>query len=195
MRTRFTLVFALAWVLLMGVAAAMTLVLQRQAADDPRHIGGTFAMTEMTGQPITEASLRGKPTALFFGFTGCPNTCPTTLQMLTDVLGRLGNDADRLNVVFVTVDPGRDTPEQMRSYLTSFDRHIRGLTGTEAQLAAMAAAFHVQYRRVPIEGGDYTMEHTAAVLLLDARGRFTGAIPFGADEASLQRSLQAMLRT
>lgn len=152
-------------------------------------------MADAMGKPVTDADLRGRPTAMFFGFTGCPQTCPTTLQALTDVLVRMGAKTDRLNVLFVTVDPGRDTPEQMRSYLTSFDPHIHGLVGTEAQLAAMAAAYRVQYRRVPLDGGDYTMEHTSSVLLLDATGRFVEAVPFGADEGMMQARLESLLRT
>ena len=147
-----------------GIAAAVVLglsaiiVVETGAASGTRRIGGAFAMTEMTGRPMTDADLRGRPTALFFGFTRCPASCPVTLQVLTTVLGRMGADADRLNVVFVTVDPERDTPEALRDYLGSFDPRIRGVTGTPAQLAAMAAAFKVQYRRVPLDGGDYTMD-------------------------------------
>ena len=140
MPTRFTVNFLFAWLMLMVVAGAATFAVQSEAAKDPRRIGGPFNMSDVSGKAVTDADLRGKPTAMFFGFTGCPQICPTTLQLLTDVLGRMGPEADRLNVAFVTVDPGRDTPEQMRSYLTSFDPHIRGLIGTEAQLAALAAA-------------------------------------------------------
>ena len=158
-----------------------------------RRIGGSFAMTEMTGRPVTEADLRGRPTALFFGFTRCPATCPVTLQVLTNVLGRMGPDADRLNVVFVTLDPDRDTPAAMRDYLGSFDPRIRGFVGTEAQTAAMAKAYKIQFRRVPLDGGDYTMDHTAAVILLDARGRFAGTFTSDDDEAAIRDRLQALV--
>ena len=160
-----------------------------------RPVGGPFTMTEMTGHRVTEADLRGRPSVLFFGFTGCPSSCPTTLTQLTAVLGRMGAEADRLNAVFVTVDPERDTPEQMRAYLSSFDPRIRGFIGTPAELAAMAAAYGVQYRREPLEGGDYTLEHTAALLLLDAHGRVTGAVPYGSTDQKVENDLERLIGT
>ena len=183
-----------------GLAAALALGLtalifgQVQSADTMRRIGGPFVMTEMTGRRVSEADLRGKPTALFFGYTHCPAFCPVTLQVLTNVLGRMASDGDRLNVVFVTVDPERDTPEAMRAYLASFDPRIRGFVGTEAQLAAMASAYKVGYRRVPLGGGDYTMDHTVAVILADARGRFAGTVTSEDDEAAIQARLEALVR-
>ena len=187
--------------LVAGIAAAVVIGLstliavETGSASGMRRIGGPFAMTEMTGRPVTEADLRGRPTALFFGFTRCPATCPVTLQVLTTVLGRMGADADRLNVVFVTVDPARDTPE-IDARLSRLLRppHIRGFRGTEAQTAAMAAAFKVQYRRVPLEGDDYTMDHTAAVILIDARGRFAGTVTSDVDEASIQARLESLVQ-
>ena len=184
-----------------GVAAAVVLGLsalifgQVQSADTMRRIGGPFTMTEMTGRPVTEADLRGRPTALFFGYMHCPAFCPVTLQVLTNVLGRMGANGDRLNVVFVTVDPERDSPEAMRAYLGSFDPRIRGFVGTQAQLAAMAAAYKVGYRRVPVDGGDYTMDHTVAVILADARGRFAGTVTSEDDEAAIQSRLEGLLRS
>ena len=186
------LVGGLAAVLVMGLSALI--FGQVQSADAMRRIGGPFAMTEMTGRPVTEADLRGRPTALFFGYTHCPAFCPVTLQVLTNVLGRLGPDGDRLNVVFVTVDPERDTPDAMRAYLGSFDPRIRGFVGTPAQLAAMAAAYKVGYRRVPLAGGDYTMDHTVAVILADARGRFAGTVTSDDDETAIQARLEELLR-
>lgn len=177
---------------ILGLSALV--VVETGSAGDMRRIGGPFAMAEMTGQPVTGADLRGKPTALFFGYTRCPAFCPVTLQVLTDVLGRMGADAERVNVVFVTVDPDRDTPDAMRQYLGSFDPHIRGFVGTEAQLADMAKAFKVQYRRVPLDGGDYTMDHTTAVILLDARGRFAGTATSNDDEAALRARLESLVR-
>lgn len=141
-------------------------------------------MTDTAGKPVTEADLRGKRTVLYFGFTYCPEVCPTTLFMLTTVMKEMGRSADRLNVVFVSVDPERDTPEQMKLYLSSFDPRMRGFTGTEAEVATMAKAYHVYYRRVPIEGGGYTMDHSATVLLLDPESRLAGTIDYG-DEGKI----------
>lgn len=149
----------------------------------PHRIGGPFAMADLDGRPVDQDALRGKPTVLFFGFTHCPEVCPTTLSTLAGALDRMGRDADRLNVVFVTLDPERDTPEDLRRYLASFDPRIRGLVGTPAQVARMADAYHVSYKRVPTEGGDYTMEHSATVELFDGAGRMVGEIGYGEDEA------------
>lgn len=173
--------FLLGMVVVMVISSAMVLAFQRRSPYSHNHVGGPFAMVEMSGRPLTERDLRGKPAALFFGYTSCPDVCPTTLLTLS-TLKRMGTDADRLNVVFVTVDPQRDTPEQMKLYLSSFDPRIRGFTGTEAQVAAMADTFHVFYRRVPTEGGGYSMDHSADVLLFDRAGGLAGGLPYQEDE-------------
>ena len=191
-RRFFLLVTGIAAVVVLGLSSLI--FVQMTSTDGMRHIGGAFAMTEMNGRPVTEADLRGKPAAVFFGFTRCPASCPVTLQVLTNVLGRMGQDADHLNVVFVTVDPARDTPEAMRAYLGSFDPRIRGFTGTAAQLAAMAEAFKVRFQRVPLDGGDYTMDHTAAVILFDARGRFTGTVTSDDDENVIEARLESLVQ-
>ncbi len=156
-------------------------------------MGGPFALEDMNEKPVTQADLLGKPTAIFFGFARCPDTCPTTLLALTTAMRDMGAEADRLNVVFVTVDPSRDTPEMLRAYLSSFDARIRGFTGTDDQVAAMARAYHVAYRRVPLEGGDYTMDHSAAVLLFDRVGHYVDAIPFGEDDVQMRQRLTALV--
>ncbi len=163
-------------------AGAVALTLMHRSPYSHTRPGGPFALVDTGGRPVTEADLAGRPTAIAFGFTSCPEVCPTTLSLLTEVMGRMGGAADRLNVVFVTVDPERDTPEALKLYLSSFDPRIRGFTGTAAQVAAMADAYHVAYRRVPAEGG-YTMEHPADVFLFDRTGRLGGVIDYGEDEA------------
>ena len=124
----------------------------------------------------------GRPAVVFFGFTYCPEVCPTTLADLTTWLGELGPDADRLRVFFITVDPARDTPGELAKYLSSFDPRIRGLTGNAADIDGVAKAFGIYYQRIEIEGG-YTMDHTASVLLLDASGRFAGTISYQEQKA------------
>ena len=109
-------------------------------------IGGPFTLVDTHDAVVTERDFLGKPSAIFFGYTHCPDICPTTLLDLTELMKAMGADADRLNVAFVTVDPGRDTPAQLADYLSSFDPRIRGLTGTEAQIAAAAKAYHVVLR-------------------------------------------------
>ena len=148
-------------------------------------IGGPFAMTDHHGRAVTEQAFAGRPSLVFFGFTHCPDVCPTTLADAGRRLEALGSDADRLAVLFVTVDPERDTPAQLAAYLEAFDPRITGLTGTPAQLAAMAATWRAHYRKVPDERGGYTMDHTALTYLMDARGRFAGTIdPHESDEVA-----------
>jgi protein SCO1/2 len=109
---------------------------------------------------------------VFFGFTHCPDVCPTTLFDVSEVMRSLGPDADRAGALFITVDPERDTPASMKDYLTSFDPHLRGLTGDADALATVAKEYRVYYKKVPLDGGDYTMDHTAIVYLMDKDGHF-----------------------
>jgi protein SCO1/2 len=135
-------------------------------------IGGPFQLTDQDGQPFSDRDLKGKPFLVFFGFTHCPDVCPTTLFEISEIMRSMGREADGTAALFVSVDPERDTPEAMRDYMASFDPHVHGLTGDAAALAAVAKAYRVYYKKVPLEGGDYTMDHTAIVYLMDKDGRF-----------------------
>lgn len=161
-------------------------------ASRPALPGGEFTMTDHLGQPFTQDDLRGRPSLVFFGFTFCPDVCPTTLTDMTGWLEELGADADRLSPLFVSVDPERDTPYELRRYLEAFDPRIRALTGTASQLRATAAHFGASYRRVDA-GGSYTMDHTALVYMLDAGGRFFGTIDFHEDRAVALAKLRRLL--
>ena len=132
---------------------------------------------------------RGRPMAVFFGFTHCPDVCPTTLGDMTALIEALGPGADRLHWLFVGVDWERDTPGTLAAYLEAFDRRIVGLSGTEAQVAAAARAFRVHHRRVPTEGGGYRMDHSASVFLLDAAGR-----PVSSDSNSARSTAAGLKR-
>jgi protein SCO1 len=138
----------------------------------PAAIGGPFQMTDQTGRPVTEKSLQGRPTLIFFGFTHCPDICPTSLFEISEVLRAMGEDADRVNAYFVSVDPERDNTAAMKDYLSSFDSHLKGLTGDPDAVAKMLSAFRVYARKVPLKDGDYTMDHTALVYLMDRDGKF-----------------------
>jgi len=138
----------------------------------PASIGGPFQLTDQAGQSVTEASLKGKPTLIFFGFTHCPDVCPTSLFEISEVLRAMGKDADRVNAYFVSVDPERDTAAAMKDYLSSFDPHLKGLTGDEAAVAKVISGFRVYAKKVPLKDGDYTMDHTALIYLMDRDGRF-----------------------
>lgn len=138
----------------------------------PAAIGGSFQLSDQSGQPVSEQSLKGKPTLIFFGFTHCPDICPTSLFEMSEVLRALGPDADRLNSYFVSVDPERDTAAVMKDYLSSFDPHLKGLTGSPDAVAKIIAGYRVYAKKIPTKDGDYTMDHTALVYLMDKDGNF-----------------------
>src|ERR1700726_4187878 len=117
-------------------------------------IGGPFRLTNQDGRVVTQDDLKGKPALIFFGFTHCPDVCPTTLFDVSEVLRGLGPDANRVGAAFITVDPERDTSASMKDYLSSFDPHLRGLTGDPDAIKAVAKAYRVYYKKVPLEGGD-----------------------------------------
>lgn len=142
-------------------------------------IGGPFTLTDQNGKTFSGDSLKGKPYLVFFGFTRCPDICPTKLFEVSEVMRALGHDADGTAALFVTVDPERDTADKMKDYLSSFDPHLIGLTGTAEEIATVLKSFRVYAKKVPTEGGDYTMDHTALVYLMDKNGRFVA--PFKLD--------------
>jgi protein SCO1 len=139
-------------------------------------MGGPFVLRDVAGATVTERDLLGKPSLLFFGFTHCPDVCPTTLGDIASWMAELGAAADRLQVFFVTVDPERDGPGELAAYAGLFDPRIRPLRGEEADLAAIAGAWRIVYRRVPLAGGGYTMDHTATLYLVGPDGRLAGTI-------------------
>jgi protein SCO1/2 len=160
--------------LLVCVAAILWLVggNSNSIVPKPAAIGGPFQLTDQDGRTVSDQSLHGKPFLVFFGFTHCPDVCPTTLFEVSEVMRSLGRDADRTAALFISVDPERDTPEKIKDYLSNFDPHLRGLTADAATVAAVAKEYRVYYKKVPLDGGDYTMDHTALVYLMDKEGRF-----------------------
>jgi protein SCO1 len=135
-------------------------------------VGGPFHLEDQNGKPVTDQDMKGRPFLVFFGFTHCPDVCPTTLFDMSQVMHTLGPDADRVGALFITVDPGRDTPAVMKDYMSNFDPHLRGLTGDQASIDAAVRAYRVYAKKVPLQGGDYTMDHTAIVYLMDKDGQF-----------------------
>ena len=140
-------------------------------------IGGDFRLTSQEGKPFDSRQLAGKPFALFFGFTQCPEVCPTTMLEVAEHMEKLGPLANRMNVVFVSVDPTRDTPEVLKDYLGHFDSRIIGLTGTEKEIADVASQYKAYYAKVKTED-DYTVDHSASVYLMDANGRLADTFTF-----------------
>jgi len=157
------------------VFVAVYLILGRgspQYAQAPAAIGGHFQLTDQNGRTVTEEDMKGHPFLVFFGFTHCPDVCPTSLFEISEVLRKLGADADRVGALFITVDPERDTPDMMKDYLASFDPRLRGLTGDPAAVAQALKSYRVYSKKIPLDGGDYTMDHSANVYLMDKEGRF-----------------------
>jgi protein SCO1 len=135
-------------------------------------VGGPFRLEDQNSKPFTDQDMKGRPFLVFFGFTHCPDVCPTTLFDISQVLKDLGHDADRTGALFITVDPERDTPAVLKDYLSNFDPHLRGLTGDRAAVDAAIRAYRVYAKKIPLDNGDYTMDHTAVVYLMDKDGRF-----------------------
>lgn len=165
----------------------------QKAIGGAARIGGPFQLTTQFGQPFTERDLAGKPYALFFGFTRCPDICPTTLLDMSNRLEELKGDGDKLRVVFVTIDPERDTPQYLADYLKSFDKRIIGLTGSSAQIAAIAKGYRVIYEKVPGSGGDYSMNHTATVYLFDGNGQFASTLAYQENEQNQRAKIRRLV--
>jgi protein SCO1/2 len=174
-----TIVAVFAGSLAIGLALMMWLLDGPRGAMAPAAIGGPFQLIDQSGTTVTADQLQGKPTLLFFGYTHCPDICPTTLFDVSEVLRALGKDADRVNAYFVSVDPERDNPAVMKDYLSSFDPHLKALTGDPAAVATMLTAYRVYSKKVPGKDGDYTMDHSAMVYLMDRSGHFVA--PFKLD--------------
>ena len=171
-------------VLCFGIVLVVTSRVSAPVAQQVAAIGGPFKLTDQNGQAVSDQDLHGRPFLVFFGFTHCPDVCPTTLFEVSEILRALGRDADRTRALFITVDPERDTPSVMKDYLSSFDPHLWGLSGDPAAIAAIAKGYRVYYKKVLLDQGGYTMDHTAIVYLMDKDGRFVS--PF-----SLKRTAEA----
>ena len=156
-------------------------------------IGGPFTLVGPDGKPVTERDFLGAPHLVFFGFTHCPDVCPTKLFELSEVFRAMGDKGGKIRALFITVDPERDTPEVMKSYVASFDPRIVGLTGDRAAIDKAVRDYRAYAKKVPTRDGDYTMEHTALVYLMDKDGRFAGSFnldrpPSDAAQDLLRRS-------
>lgn len=155
--------------------------------------GGPFTLTAPDGSTVTEKTLAGKPYAIFFGFTRCPDVCPTSLARMARLRKQLGPDGVKFNIVFVSVDPGHDKPANLGSYVALFGTPIIGLTGTDAQLAQIKKGYGVYSAKVPQPGGDYTIDHTAAIYLMTATGAFSGTIDHQESDAAALEKLKRLI--
>jgi protein SCO1 len=187
MRARQWIWAAVAGLLAFSTAALCTVYIMSSRAVHgvtATQIGGPFTLVDDTGATVTEKTLSGKPYTMYFGYTFCPDVCPTTLLDLSRWIKKLGPDADRLNYVFVTVDPERDTVQSLHTYLSSFDKRIRGYTGAPAEIAQIAREYRVYYKKVPTDDGGYTMDHSAVIYLMGPDNKFVTIIPYQEDDAS-----------
>ena len=190
--------------LVMGAAAAIAVfpdARQRllpsaaQTVSGKALVGGPFSLTDSSGKHVTDKDFRGRDMLVFFGFTSCPDICPASLQLMSTVLDKLGPKADRITPIFITIDPERDTAPKLDEYVKHFSSRIVGLTGTPEEIAAAAKAYRVYYNKVPnkVVPGDYTMDHTGIIYLMDANGdyvtHFTPATPVDDMTAKLAKLL------
>ncbi|MGC1470357.1 MAG: SCO family protein [Sphingorhabdus sp.] len=195
----------LLWV--MAVVAALLggllyLGLEKSGAEKPASIaalsfGGPFELTRSDGSVLTDKMLAGRPYAIFFGFTRCPDVCPTTLSRLALWRKQLGEDGGKFDIVFVSVDPERDKPAEIGAYVELFGTPIIAATGTEAQLAQIRKGFGVYVKKVPLDpakpDGDYTIDHTAGIFLMDAHGRLSSIIDHHEAEATALDKLRMLV--
>lgn len=170
---------------LLGFVGLFSAFAQAEAAER------SFRLLDHRGAPVTERTYLGKPSLVFFGFTHCPSICPTTLSEITLLLQDLGPLADRLNVLFVSVDPERDTHAILREYLSSFDARIQGLTGPEAEIDAMVKAFGAHAAKVPLGEGGYTVDHSMASYLMTSDWKPAGFVFIGGG-ANSKRALSKL---
>ena len=190
------------WVVV-GLAAliGLVIVLRPLPADTPiaiseslMEIGGPFTLTGTDGSAFSSERLAGKPYALFFGFTHCPDVCPTTLARLARLRNALGKGNDNFAIVFVTVDPERDTPEAMARYAGLFGTPVIALTGTTAAIERAKTQFGVYSAKVPAAGGDYSVDHTATIFLIDRDGKFSATISPGEGDEAARAKLERLTR-
>ena len=158
--------------LLIGLLVMLWAIGGVKGVTAPAAIGGPFQLIDQSGATVTEKNLQGKPSLIFFGFTHCPDVCPTALFEMSEILRAMGKDADRVNAYFFSVDPERDNKDAMKDYLSSFDPHLKGLTGDPEAIAKVLSAYRVYAKKVPLKDGDYTMDHTALTYLMDRDGKF-----------------------
>lgn len=155
--------------------------------------GAPFKLSSTKGGEVDSASLKGAPYGMFFGFTHCPEVCPTTLNDMSVALKELGEPAKNFRLFFITVDPDRDTPEVMKDYISNFDPRIVGLIPTDNELQKVAHDFHIYYKKVATSDGSYTMDHTATLFLFGADGKLKSTLGYDEDKAEQMAKLKNLL--
>jgi protein SCO1/2 len=169
-------------------------ITEKPAADPSLGATVKLKLTDADGEPFDLVSLKGKPVVVFFGFTQCPDVCPMTMQKLSIMRDRIGEPFNDLRILFVTLDPDRDTPEALKNYFSAFTLPVTGLTGSAADIAGAAKQFDVFYETVRYSETDYAIDHTASLFLVDRGGKRAGEIGFEADDAELQKKIQFIVK-
>jgi cytochrome oxidase Cu insertion factor (SCO1/SenC/PrrC family) len=156
-------------------------------------IGGPFALIDHNGKPRTDADFRGKLLLVYFGFTYCPDVCPTDLQNIGLALDQLGSAGEKIQPLFITLDPERDTAEHLKDYVPMFHPRLIGLTGDAAAIHAAAAAYRAYYAKVPLKGDDYTVDHSSFIYVVGADGQYLGFFPPGTPPERIAESIRPRL--
>lgn len=181
-------------VAVVGLGAAGATVFLRQPTETTSTFGqGTYSLLDQNGAAVDQTTFHGHPSVLFFGFTHCPDVCPTTMAEMSAWFEKLGDDGKNLHAYFVTVDPERDTPAVLGDYVSWVSDRITGLTGSQEEIDKIVKAWGVYAAKVPLEDGDYTMDHTASVFLLDSKGAFQGTIAYGENADTAVGKLRNLL--
>jgi len=194
--------FVLAAVLLGGLVILGAALLALAHRDTPRGaagtllasaIGGPFRLVDQNGKTVTDADLKGKWSLVYFGYTHCPDACPTALNDIAIALDQLGPKREAVRSVFITVDPERDTPEVLKDYVASFDAPILALSGSPEEIARAAKAYRVYYAKHPEPGGDYSMDHSSVIYVMDPEGRFTASFTHQSTPEEIAERLKKLL--
>ena len=200
MRARL-IAFVIAGFLIGAIAGAGVLLVANPQGGQPVQssgaalIGGPFSLVGADGKPVTDRDFRGRYMLIFFGFTHCPDICPAELQVIAQALEQLGDKAKTVVPIFITLDPERDTPEAMANYVKSFGPNFVGLTGSPVAIAAAATAYRVAYSKVENKesAGDYSVDHSALVYLMDPEGRYVTHFSYGLSADQMAEKLEKSL--
>jgi cytochrome oxidase Cu insertion factor (SCO1/SenC/PrrC family) len=195
MPSRRKLILAFALLLIAGMLGATALLLVREGPEmGTALVGGPFTLTDQNGKRVSDTDFAGKYRLMFFGYTFCPDVCPTELQVMTAALQSMGPKAEAIQPIFITIDPARDTPEVLKSYLSNFDPRFVGLTGTEAEIAAVTKAYRFYSAKVAGKGEDYLFDHSGFIYLMGPDGRFLKHFAYSTDAVRLATDLQSLIR-
>ena len=197
--SRFHLVFAilalLAALLIAGASYYFATSSHRETSTGAALVGGPFSLTDHTGRKVTDKDFLGKYMLVFFGYTYCPDVCPTELQVMSAALDSLGTKADAIQPIFISIDPARDTPEVLKQYVANFHPRLVGLTGSPGEIASVAKAYRVYYSKVEGSSGpdNYLMDHSTIIYLMDRQGKFLKHFTYSTDAAALAKAIEAAI--